>query len=125
MDSPTPSMRDLVRRLMAASHAATGPRGNDAVRVFETLRVHLTRLAGADGFTSLLRRALTLAKAEVPALGNVKLAPDGHLQGIEELAPEAAIALAAHLVGLLETFIGKPLTVRLVREAWPEISLDE
>ncbi len=30
-----------------------------------------------------------------------------------------------HLLGLLVTFIGEPLTLALVREAWPDISLDE
>ncbi len=38
---------------------------------------------------------------------------------------EAAVAITAHLLGLLVTFIGEPLTLRLVREAWPDASLDE
>ena len=94
--------------------------------------ISLTRFAGADGFASLLRRALALARAEVPSLQTVTVKPDGSLEGLEALAadatnagPEAAVAITAHLLGLLVTFIGEPLTLRLVREAWPDASLDE
>jgi len=129
------SMRDLARRLVAveaASQSATGAHVHEAVRVCDKLRISLTRFAGFDGFTSLLRRALALARADVPSLQTVKLKPDCSLEGLGVLAvdatndgPEAAVAITAHLLGLLETFIGKPLTLRLVREAWPDVSLDE
>lgn len=33
---------------------------------------------------------------------------------------EAAVAITAHLLGLLVAFIGVPLTVRLLRESWPD-----
>lgn len=128
-------MRDLARRLVAveaASQGATGAHVHEAVRVCDKLRISLTRFAGLDGFTSLLRRALALARADVPSLQTVKLKPDCSLEGLGVLAvdatnagPEAAVAITAHLLGLLETFIGKPLTLRLVREAWPDASLDE
>jgi hypothetical protein len=62
----------------------------------------------------------------------VTLDPDGSLAGLESVAsdtagggPEAAVGIIAHLLGLLETFIGEPLTLRLVREAWPDVSLGE
>ena len=60
------------------------------------------------------------------------------MEGLEELAAdarksggggdggaEAVAAIMGHLLGLLVTFIGKPLTLRLVREGWPDLSLDE
>ena len=135
MDTPSPSIRDLARRLLAmeaASQSAAEPRAHAAVRVCEKLRVSLTRLAGADGFTALLRRALALARAEVPALHGITEKADGSLEGLEELAADArnvgidaAVAITAHLLGLLVTLIGEPLTVRLVREAWPDASWDE
>jgi hypothetical protein len=135
MDKPSPSMRDLARRLLAveaASQSATGAHMHEAVRVCEKLQISLTRFAGSDGFKSLLRRALALARADVPSLQTVKLKPDGSLEGCEMLAvaatnggPEAAVAITAHLLGLLVTFIGKPFTLRLVREAWPDTSLKE
>lgn len=105
---------------------------HEAVRVCEKLQISLTRFAGSDGFKSLLRRALALARADVPALQTVKIKPDGSLDGCEALAvdsanggPEAAVGIIAHLLGLLVTFIGQPLTMALVREAWPDISLNE
>jgi hypothetical protein len=36
------------------------------------------------------------------------------------VATEAAGALLATLTGLLVTFIGEPLTARLLRKAWPD-----
>ena len=126
-------MRDLARRMLAveaASQSATDAHANEAVRVCEKLEVSLTRFAGADGFTSLLRRALALARAEVPALQSIEVKPDCSI--LEELAAdssngatEGAVAIIAHLLGLLVTFIGAPLTVRLVGEAWPDALLDE
>lgn len=132
---PSSSTRELARRLLAveaATQRATDGHEHEAARVCEKLRISLTRLAGADAFTSLLRRALSLARAEFPSLQSVKLKPDGSLEGLDVLAAdstrgehEAAIAITAHLLGLLVTFIGKPLTLRLVRDAWPDASWEE
>jgi hypothetical protein len=132
MDKPSPSMRDLARRLLAASPPASDPHVHEAVRVNEKLRISLTQFAGADGFASLLRRALALASAEVPALRSARVSADGRLEGLEQLASpagsvggEEAVAITAHLLGLLVTFIGEPLTLKLVREAWPATSPDD
>ena len=129
MDKPSSSMRDLARRLLAASQTVSDPHVHEAVLVSDKLRTSLTRFAGVDGFTSLQRRALVLASAEVPALQRVKIGANGRLEGFEQLAADtgtgAAAAITAHLLGLLVTFIGEPLTLVLVREAWPDISLDE
>jgi hypothetical protein len=134
MDTPA-SMRDLARRLLAleaASNNAPGARVHEALRVCEKLRISLTRFAGADGSASLLRRALALSREEVPSLQTVTLKPDGSLEGLEALAadptnggPEAAVAITTHVLGLLETFVGEPLTLRLVQLTWPEASRDE
>lgn len=127
-------MRDLAKRLLAANHAASDPHVHEAVLVSEKLRVPLTRFAGTDGFASLLRRALALARAEVPTLQDARVSADGRLEGLEAPAStagagaggsEAAVALTAQLLGLLVTFIGQPFTLRMVREAWPDAALDE
>ena len=128
-------MRDLAQRLVAmeaASQSATSTHAYEGVRVCDKLGISLTRFAGSDGFTSLLVRALALARADVPSLQTVKFKPNCSVEELGLLAidatnagPEAAVAITAHLLGLLETFIGKPLTLRLVREAWPDASLDE
>lgn len=135
MDTPNESMRNLAQRLLAveeANRSATGAHVHEAVRVCDKLRISLTRLAGSDGFASLLRRTLALARAEVPALDRVTVKPDCSMEGLEEVAADPAgggidapVAITAHLLGLLVTFIGEPLTLRLVREAWPDASLDE
>ena len=128
-------MRNLAHRLLAveaANECATDAHVHDAVRVCEKLRISLIRLAGSDGFASLLRRSLALARAEVPALERVTVNPDCSMEGLEELAADgtdgaadAPVVITAHLLGLLVTFIGESLTLRLVREAWPGQSLDE
>ena len=132
MGAPSASTRDLARRLLAAeaaSPSAAESRVHEAFRVCEKLRVSLTRFAGADGFTALLRRALALARAEVPALHGITEKADGSMEGLEKVAADArnvgidaAVAITAHLLWLLVTLIGEPLTVRLVREAWPDAS---
>lgn len=135
MDNASPSMRKLARRLLAfeaASPSAESARLHEAVRVCEKLRVSLTRFAGADGFAALLRRSLALARDEVPSLKRISVNPDCSMEGLEALATqdtdggvEAGLAITAHLLALLVTFIGEPLTLRLVREAWPDVALDE
>lgn len=101
------------------------------VRVGEKVRVSLIRLVGEDGFTALIRRALALARTDAADLQTVKIEADGRLEGIEELAAEGesgietATTLIAHVLGLLVVFIGVHLTRRLVREIWPEASLEE
>jgi hypothetical protein len=135
MEKPPTSIRTLAQRLLAmeaAGQAAADLPRQEAVRVCEKLRISLTRFAGADGFTALMRRALVLARADVPALHSVEVKADGSLEGLKELTVgehsggiEASTAIATHLLGLLVTFVGEPITLRLVREAWPEASLDE
>jgi hypothetical protein len=129
---PSASMQGLARRLLAveaASPGAAGPHVHEGVRVCEKLQISVTRFAGSAGFVSLLRRALALARAEVPSLQTVRLNPDGSLEGCEHAieaadgGPDGVVAIIAHLLGLLETFVGKPFTLRLVRESWPDASL--
>ena len=46
----------------AANQCATDAHAHEAVRVCEKLRIALIRLCGSDGFASLLRRTLALAR---------------------------------------------------------------
>ena len=122
-------MQGLARRLLAASQTASGPPVPEVVAVIERLRISLAKFAGDAGFESLLRRAMALARADVPSLQSVKIGADGRLDNVEQLAAdpvagtlggEAAVAITAHLLGLLVAFIGKPLTLQLLRESWPD-----
>ena len=135
MNTASPEIQDLARRLLAfeAVHDnSSAARVDVAVQVIEGLRTHLISLAGVDGFRSLLSRALTLAKAEVPSLNMVHVRADGSLEGFDGIvqrqeagaAWQAGIVLVAHLLELLVTFIGAPLTLRLVRDKWPDSSMD-
>ena len=128
---PSASMQGLALRLLAleaANQSTAGAHVHEGVRVCEKLQISVTRFAGSAGFTSLLRRALALARAENPSLQTVRLNPDGSLEGSEHAVeaangPDGVVAIIAHLLGLLETFVGKPFTLRLVRESWPDASL--
>ncbi len=99
-----------------------------AFRVCEKLRRSLSVLTGVMGFRSVLARALVLAKAEAPWLGELKLGLDGALAMTDELearvGPEEAIRgsviLIRSLLGLLVIFIGERLTVRLLQDVWPK-----
>ena len=128
--------RDLAMRLLAYEDAAgktSEPTGFAAFRVCGRLRQPLITLAGVAGFRSLLSRALTLARAEVPSLSAVQVAADGSLKGLDELEPQidkeqasdGGAILIAQLIGLLLTFIGEGLTLRLVQDVWPETAFDD
>jgi hypothetical protein len=130
-----PESRHLAQRLLAYEAAAgknSEPTESAAFRVCAKLRPPLITLAGVAGFRSLLSRALTLARAEAPSLSAVQLAADGSLQGLGELEPqidkdqagEGGAILIAQLIGLLLTFIGAGLTLRLVQDVWPEAAFN-
>lgn len=122
-------MRRLASRLIAAERIAGDPSDTDAraaFRVCEKLRRPLSTLAGVAGFRSLLSRAWVLAKSDASLLAGVKIKMDGTFQLSPEVeaqiatpeAAEAAHALVTELLGLLVTFIGEALTLRLVHEVW-------
>ncbi len=128
--------RDWAQRLLAYEAVAgetSAPADSAAVRVYEKLRRPLCALAGVTGFRSLASRALALAKAEAPALSAVQVTADGLLQGLGELesqsdkdhAEQEASILIAQLLGLLRTFIGETLTLRLVQDVWPDAAFDD
>jgi hypothetical protein len=104
-----------------------------AFPVPENLRPQLASLMGEGGFRALLGRALALASAEVPWLRAVQVKADGRLAGLEELPAqldpdellEGRVVLLAQFLGLLVAFIGENLTLRLMREVWPKVPLNE
>lgn len=131
MSTAPPTIQDLARRLLALEAArdeANVAHSSGAARVCDRLRVPLARLAGTIGFRSLLSRALVLAKAEDASLNAVQVREDGSLEGFgvpeqrpgTELNGHDRAGIVAHLLGLLATFIGEPLTRQLVCEEWPD-----
>jgi hypothetical protein len=130
-----PQTRDLALQLLAYEGVAGNTSESTefaAFRVCAKLRQPLITLAGVAGFRSLLSRALTLARAEAPSLSAVQIAADGSLEGLGELEPqidkdqagEGGAILIAQLIGLLLTFIGAGLTLRLVQDVWPEAAFN-
>jgi hypothetical protein len=135
MNTATPAIQDLARRLIALEAARDPSAGlvGEAVRACEKLRGPLAKLAGVAGFRSLMARALALATADVPWLDAVQVRADGSLEGFDAAGRqrgavpggEAGVVVVAQLLGLLATFIGEPLTRQLVRDAWPDAATDE
>jgi hypothetical protein len=136
MNRATAQMRNCAKRLIACE--ALGNKSSEtktpaAFQVCEKLHPHLATLVGNGGFRALLSRALALANAEVPWLRAVHVKADGAMEGLEEphaqLDPdeffEGRVVLLAQLLGLLVAFIGANLTLRLVREIWPKVPLND
>ena len=130
-----PESRHLAQRLLAYEAAAgehSEPAESAAFRVCAKLRQPLITLAGVAGFRSLLSRALTLARAEAPRLRAEQIEADGSLKGLDEIASQTdkeqardgGAILVAQLIGLLLTFIGEGLTLRLVQDVWPEAAFN-
>jgi hypothetical protein len=132
-------LEGLVRRLLtheAAGNREHGSRIDAADRTLDGLCVHLSKRIGQEGFQTLLARAVTLTNARFPRLGPVRVEPDGSLSGLheaegswdggdggsrEETAAGAA-ALIECLLGLLITFIGEDLTLRMLGAVWPGLA---
>ena len=130
-----PESRHLAQRLLTYEAVAgenSEPAESAAFRVCAKLRRPLITFAGVAGFSSLLSRALTLARVEAPSLSAVQVTADGSVKGLDELASQTdkeqardgGAILIAQLIGLLLTFIGEGLTLRLVQDVWPDAIFD-
>jgi hypothetical protein len=128
-------MRDFAERLIAyetRENRSSETNTPAACLVGEKLRPHLATLMGNVGFRALLSRALALANAEVPWLRAVHVNADGSFEGLDVLGAqvdsdeifEGCVVLLGQLLGLLVAFIGEDLTLRLVREVWPKLPLN-
>lgn len=130
--SSLPQLRALVRALLEGESAdpSLEERLEGAERIVGALAARIQPLVGRDGFYMLLQRALKRAEASHPALGKVRADRDGevHLEGLAEAgrgagleeATAAAEAIVAEVLALLARFIGADMTIRLVRQAFPE-----
>lgn len=136
MRQPTPQMRDLAERLLeceADEIKSYGTKTLPAAAVCERLRAPLAALMGRSAFCALLSRALALARQKVPSLRAERV----NAEGVWERSNEAtvpvsaakevlgSIALVAQLLELLVAFIGENLTLRLLRDIWPNLLLNE
>jgi len=123
-------MRDFAQGLVAREARRNKSSGTKAALVFgavvDKLRQPLIILAGGQVFRALLTRALALAIDEVRPLRGVRVQSDGSLEcpaemtrlDQKEIAHVEAV-LITQLLGLLLTFIGEALTLRLLKDVWP------
>jgi len=126
----TAAERILVESAMGKRAVAAVPAAIRAVQRFHHV---LNTLIGREGFRTLLARAVTLAKAEVPSLIDLRVTQDGELAGLNLVDNrdgkprfhEGEVVLIANLLGLLVTFIGEALMLRVVKDAWPKARLDD
>jgi hypothetical protein len=128
-------MRDVAGRLIAHEGKESKASGGhvDVVQVCEKLRPHLATLMGKAGFRAILARALAVSTGEMRWLAVVEVNAEGVLEGwdkaCEQVEPkvrtEGGMVLVAQLLGLLVAFIGDNLTLRLVRDVWPRVSLED
>lgn len=113
--------RDLSQRLIAYEASLDHTPQDDisgTCRVCEKLRRSLGSLVGSEAYRTLATRALTLAKREAPLLNAVQVESDGSISGLVGEAINSNDILVAHLIGLMERFIGKTVTVWLLKDIW-------
>ncbi len=117
----SPSKRELTRRLIASESEDMGTEAGSAFRACEKLRRPLSMLLGTLGYRALIMRALTLAKRESSSLESVTVKDDGSLDGIDAEAEAVGSVLTEHLLGLLLSFVGEAVTLRLLDDVWPDL----
>jgi hypothetical protein len=91
MRQVNPTMQNLAYLLL--THTAGGdPDINSPADAMEqttnTLRLHLGKLMGVDGFSLLLVRALTFARVDYPWLEDIQVERDGSLKGLHTAVKE-------------------------------------
>jgi len=132
MNLEPPNVRHLAEQMLACENAIITPSGqpSPAFFIFEKLSPHFITMMGSYGYQQLLERALALATKEVPWLSKARINRDGLLDGIGEIDPnitradflEGKAIILTHLLGLLNDIIGESMTLRLLRDVWPELA---
>ena len=102
-----------------------------AERACQKLCQRLAKLVTPAGSQALLARALHLVRPEFPFLEGVQACPQPEVclgglpervQRVEPAVARAGLsAILASLIGLLVTFIGQDLALRLIRDTWPDL----
>jgi hypothetical protein len=131
------ALRQLALKVLAQHAGSTA--GAEALaaaarRAYDDLARVSAPLIGQVGVEALAGRALHLAQREYPWLVQTREPEQAErpftqvIACLERQDPavaiEAAGAVFATFTGLLVTFIGEPLTARLLRQAWPDAFAD-
>jgi hypothetical protein len=127
---------DLAQRFVAFEAArvnASDEVVDAAAQIIEKLRLRLVKLAGVEGFRSLLLpRSGAGPRCRRRRCRSCRWAQTALCKGRPEIEPHPSsgttgqdgIILVAHLLELLVTFIGETLTLQLVRDIWPDASIN-
>ncbi len=138
LSSANVAQADLPTMLVAMEMGVEGDTGGRAAaveRVGQKLCRRLSRLVSPAGSEAIVSRALHLARQQFHALEDVRPGKvpescfqipekDMHEIGADELA-DGLLAAVRIMLDLLRLFIGHDLTLRLVREVWPDLPLFE
>jgi hypothetical protein len=134
LSKATPRIRALSRGIFQRT-LADAPHPDDVAasldRTFGQLHDVMQTLIGPEGYRALLERALFLARGEFAWTASLKIDRGRtlSLQGAREIvasegpevATEGFVLVLANFIGLLHTFIGEDLTMRLLSRIWPDI----
>jgi hypothetical protein len=131
---PVRVLRDLSKAILRREVAGRQGSAEVAAAIegtFAKLQGLMQDFIGHEGFRALLERAVFLAKSDFGWLGSIaqgeapSLSFKGSAEAVEREGSRAATdgfgAVLSNFIGLLETFIGADLTLRLLRRIWPEI----
>jgi hypothetical protein len=124
MGHESPSATTLAELVLAAEQGIDPKidQHQDAVsRTFDKLNVHLSDRLGSAGYRALLERAVVTAAVEHPVLISARVREEGDIEGIASVTFDASIAILARLIELLDTFIGRNLTARILHGVWPDV----
>lgn len=119
---------DLAIRLLCEALGSNEDAPAAAI-VLERLDKVLWRVAGQVGSRSLIERALSMARSKAPSLVALHIPATGPFTDADwqfarttSFDPENdQVILVAHVLELLQIFIGERLTLQLVKEAWPDL----
>lgn len=130
MHPAAPPARALARRVLEIEADRELPQesGVDYLdRACEQLRSQMSQVVGALGYSTLLAHALVLAKQEDPVVEQLSMDQSGALEwgNQPELSSRARATeiLLTKLIQLLITFLGETVTLRLLQNVWPELSI--
>ena len=127
--------RALARRILASQGGTAADPAAVAViaiRAYDNLARVLALVVGTVGVAAMTNRALRLATRDFPWLlsrepGSAEIQFTQVVEALKRqepaLAIDAAAAILAAVLTLLDTLIGKPLAAQLVQQAWPDVSL--
>lgn len=121
---PPRPLRSAVHAFLATNEAAPGSATAAAPAALTKLRERLGRVIGTMGFDGLLRRSVVLARARHPdaPLDEAALLAGGAQPSCTQDTDELVVSIVSNIVVLLATFIGDPLSRKILHEVWPSLA---